>query len=395
MGLNIALIHFSLNFIGGAEKLCLETISALERAGHSVTLVTVEKTDWNAVQKNFATFIMPNKELYFTSAKLSKRLSNPIIAVTLFIGYTFEHVFLRMSGKYNVTLSTFGDLVSSIVDGVYVHFPLRASGKYSQLLPITNVAKWRFQSRLYNLALCLFNKIPSKIVMVNSGFIKRIVEDSLEVKALVINPPVDVHYFLQSEENQQRKNKIITLSGYSPKRHLEQIPIIASKARSGEFLIIGKTDEYSSRTIRNLEILIKKLGVENRVKLLTNIPRLQLKKILSEAKIYLHSMPNEHFGTAIVEAMAAGCIPIVHKSGGPWIDILDQQQGEYGFAYCSPEEAAKHIELLFNDEKLRAELALRATSRSLKYDASIFAKKIVKTTEDLCAFKRRVEKYSS
>ena len=40
--MNVALIHFSLNFLGGAEKLCLETISAFEGAGHSVTLVTEE-----------------------------------------------------------------------------------------------------------------------------------------------------------------------------------------------------------------------------------------------------------------------------------------------------------------------------------------------------------------
>ena len=392
MGMNVALVHFSLNFLGGAEKLCLETISALERAGHSVTLVTAEKTDWNAVQKNFATFAMPNKEIYFTSAKLSKRLSNPIIAITLFVGYVFEHVFLKISRKYDIIVSTFGDLVYSIVDVVYVHFPLRASGTYSQLLPITNLAKWRFQSKLYNLSLLLFNKIPSKIILVNSSFIQRIVESSLHVKATVITPPVDVNYFLQSNKNQQRKDTIITLSGYSPKRHLEQIPAIASHTKFGKFLIIGKTDEYSSTTIRRLETLIRQLNIENRIELLKNVPRLKLRELLAEAKIYLHAMPNEHFGTAIVEAMASGCVPIVHKSGGPWLDILDQKQGEYGYAYCSPEEASKYIDLLLDEEDLRKEIALRAMKRSLKYDASIFAKKIVEIAENLCDFKRKVEK---
>jgi len=390
--MNVALIHFSLNFVGGAEKLCLETISALERAGHSVTLVTAEKTDWNAVKKNFATFTMPNKEIYFTSAKLSKRLSNPIIAITLFFGYVFEHVFLKISRKYDIIISTFGDLVYSIADVVYVHFPLRASGTYSQLLPITNAAKWRFQSKLYNLSLFMFNKIPSKVILVNSSFIRRIVEDSLHVKATVINPPVDVNYFLQSDKNQQRKDTIITLSGYSPKRHLEQIPAIASHTKLGKFLIIGKTDEYSSSIIRRLETLIRQLNMENRIELLKDVPRLKLRELLAEAKIYLHAMPNEHFGTAIVEAMASGCIPIVHKSGGPWLDILDQKQGEYGYAYCLPEEASKYIDLLLHEENLRKEIALRVMKRSLKYDSSIFAKKIVDVAENLCGFKRKVEK---
>jgi len=30
----------------------------------------------------------------------------------------------------------------------------------------------------------------------------------------------------------------------------------------------------------------------------------------------LHTMVGEHFGISIVEAMASGCIPVVHNSGG-------------------------------------------------------------------------------
>jgi glycosyltransferase involved in cell wall biosynthesis len=38
--------------------------------------------------------------------------------------------------------------------------------------------------------------------------------------------------------------------------------------------------------------------------------------MLSLAKVYLHTMVGEHFGISIVEAMASGCIPISHNSGG-------------------------------------------------------------------------------
>ena len=386
--MKVAVIHFSLNFVGGAEKLCLMTISALKNAGHSVTLVTVEKTDWSAVRKNFATYTMPDKELYFFSAKLSKRLSNSAIALTLFASYLFEHVFLKMSRKYDVTISTFGDLIYSIVDIVYVHFPLKASGKLSQILPITNVSKWRFQSKLYNLSLTIFNKIPARVIIVNSSFIKSIVAASLKADAQVVSPPVDVNYFLQSDKNQNRKNEIITLSGYSPKRHLERIPEIASYSKLGHFLIIGKTDEYSFATVQKLKAMIKQYGVEGRVELLFNVPRSKLREALHEGKICLHAMPDEHFGTAIVEAMASGCIPVVHKSGGPWLDILDQKQGKYGYAYETSEEASKYIDLLIGEEDLRKKTALRAMKRSLKYDASIFAKKIVEIVENTRELKR-------
>jgi len=379
--MKIAMIHFSLNFVGGAEKLCLTTIAALKNAGHSVTLVTVEKTDWKVVQKSFANYTMPDRELYLFSAKLSKRLSNPVLAVTLYASYLFEHIFLKMSKKYDVTLSTFGDLIYSMVDIVYVNAPLKAFDKFSQILPITNASKWRFQSKLYDLSLMMFNRIPARIMLVNSTFIKRVVADSLKTNAHVVSPPVDVNYFKRSNKDHPRKDEIITLGGYSPKRQLERVPIIASYSKSGQFVIIGKTDEYSFITLRNLRAIIERCRLEGRVKLLSNIPRQRLREELSEAKICLHPMPNEHFGTAIVESMASGCVPIVHKSGGPWLDILEQKQGEYGYAYETFEEAAHYIDLLLREENLRKKTASRAMERSLKYDASIFTKKIVRIVE--------------
>ncbi len=387
--MKVAVIHFSLNFVGGAEKLCLTTISALKNAGHSVTLVTVEKTDWNVVQNNFAKYTMPDKELYLFSAKLSKRLINPIVAITLFAGYLSEHVFIKMTGKYDVTLSTFGDLVYSMVDVVYVHAPLKASSKLSQILPITSASKWRFQSKLYDLSLMIFNQMPARIMLVNSTFIKRVVADSLKIDAQVVSPPVDVNYFRCLFKNRRRKDKIVTLSGYSPKRHLERVPMIASYSKSGQFVIIGKTDEYSSVTIQKLKAIIKRRRLKGRVELLLNISRPKLREALSEAKIYLHPMPNEHFGTAIVESMASGCIPIVHKSGGPWLDILEQKQGEYGYAYENLEEAADYIDLLLREEDLRKKTASRAVKRALKFGAPIFATKILRIVEKVHHLKRK------
>jgi hypothetical protein len=51
--------------------------------------------------------------------------------------------------------------------------------------------------------------------------------------------------------------------------------------------------------------------------------------------------------------MMTPILPIVHKSGGPWIDILDEQQGSYGFSYSTPVEAAKYIDMLVTDEEMR------------------------------------------
>jgi glycosyltransferase involved in cell wall biosynthesis len=62
---------------------------------------------------------------------------------------------------------------------------------------------------------------------------------------------------------------------------------------------------------------MKKLEVSDRVKILVDVKREQLRSILLSSKVYFHPKVGEHFGISIIEGMASGCIPIVHNSGGP------------------------------------------------------------------------------
>ncbi len=41
-----------------------------------------------------------------------------------------------------------------------------------------------------------------------------------------------------------------------------------------------------------------------------------MKQILLSSQFYMHNLRNEPFGISTVEAIAAGCIPLVHNSGG-------------------------------------------------------------------------------
>jgi hypothetical protein len=51
--MKIALIHDSLNVLGGAEMLALGFAKALKELGHIVHLYTLEKTDWERVHRIF------------------------------------------------------------------------------------------------------------------------------------------------------------------------------------------------------------------------------------------------------------------------------------------------------------------------------------------------------
>jgi glycosyltransferase involved in cell wall biosynthesis len=47
-----------------------------------------------------------------------------------------------------------------------------------------------------------------------------------------------------------------------------------------------------------------------------NLPEAELIETLQNSRIYIHLMEGEHFGIAPIEALASGCITLVHNSGG-------------------------------------------------------------------------------
>jgi len=131
-----------------------------------------------------------------------------------------------------------------------------------------------------------------------------------------------------------------------------------------------------------LHRLIAEMPTEGSVKLLTDQPFAKLVELLSRAKVFLRTLHHEPFGISIVEAMAAGCVPVVPRNGGPWCDILDQSQGKYGYSYQTIEEAASLVSMLLENEELRKEVSNRARLRAMDFDSAIFERKILKVVEE-------------
>jgi len=381
--MKIAIIHHSLNIPGGAERLCLSAIEALRKARHEVTLITVEKTDWSIVERSFGKVTQPDNESYLTRLRFSKNLPNALAACAYFTAHVYQLLSNKSRKKYDLLINTFGDVINSVADITYVHFPLRAAVEFSQVPAFFSNSIWRAAAPLYDAVLSCLDRIPSGKLLTNSKFMRNIIVKVLHREPLVVYPPVEVADF-KSRCFRSKKSgcTVVTISSFTPKRHIDQIPYIAKHSRFAKFIVMGKADEYSLPTLEKMQDLIRTLHVENRVKLLTNVPFNVFQETLSQAKIYLHVMPYDHFGISVVEGMASGCVPVVHRSGGPWLDILDAQQNEYGFSYTSPEEAADIIDILVTDENLRSEVASKALNRAKRFDQSVFKEKIVEVVED-------------
>jgi glycosyltransferase involved in cell wall biosynthesis len=74
----------------------------------------------------------------------------------------------------------------------------------------------------------------------------------------------------------------------------------------------------------------------------------------------------------VLEAMSAGCVPVVYRDGGPWHDILSARDGEVGYGYTTGAEAADHITDVLSDEGLREQLRMNAVRRANEFTGERF-----------------------
>jgi glycosyltransferase involved in cell wall biosynthesis len=137
------------------------------------------------------------------------------------------------------------------------------------------------------------------------------------------------------------------------------------------FVIAGATNSLGATDyLAHLSALIEAKGIKN-VHLMENVPIEELVALYGRAKIYLHAMVAEDFGVSVVEAMAAGLIPVVHRSGGVWEDVL--QRGKFGFGYSDFNESLRCIETaLASADDGRAALVEHAKA----FDKKIFGREL-------------------
>jgi glycosyltransferase involved in cell wall biosynthesis len=356
--MRIALLHDSLNSCGGAERLALAFARALKELGHSVDLFVLEPTLWEKIETIMSinrNVIDHEHVLFPIKGLLSLRtLYNkfPLWFLRDIIG-----AHMVRSRNYDLIITTKQILVPVFTDILYIHFPNFVIEYYYLYYPDkSNSTLYRIYLQPLELLLkpllLLSRGLDHKpLILTNSRFSAFAIRKFLGMNCLVLYPPIELEKYLPLFQNIERKNLVVTLSRIEPLKNIEVILDIARETKTVNFIIagtIGSINYYSA-----LKRKIKALGLEERVKILPNIEEEVKRAILKISKIYLHPMKYEHFGIAVVEAMASGLIPVVHKSGGVWMDIVEY--GKYGFGFRRIDEAVEYINsiLEMNESELQ------------------------------------------
>jgi glycosyltransferase involved in cell wall biosynthesis len=98
------------------------------------------------------------------------------------------------------------------------------------------------------------------------------------------------------------------------------------------------------------------------------VSREELQQALAHARYGLHAMIDEHFGMAVAEMAAGGCLVFVPDSGGQ-TEIVGREQR---LMYASPAEAVEKIAAVLDDDHRRTEVREALAAHVTRFSAEHF-----------------------
>jgi len=178
------------------------------------------------------------------------------------------------------------------------------------------------------------------VVMVNSSWTRQHISVLWKPTYLqIVYPPCSVKNLLGLQLSNRKRHWIVSLSQFrEEKNHALQLYIIHGLIQRHDekdlqdlcLVMMGSTrNEHDAERVAQLCRLADELNITCYIRFIVNASHEEIYDYLSKSTIALHTMRDEHFGISIVEFMAAGVIPIAHRSGGVEKDIITHEKNGY------------------------------------------------------------------
>lgn len=340
-----------MNRAGGAERYCLEMLDTLGMNGYNVRLYTMDKTDWELIQRTHNLSVKPSEEEYLQSKPLEP--DGVLSWIRTALAYTW--LLIRASEESDICINNYGEIMPFFAQVSVIHsVPMSSIRENNYGIPL-----WGLFRRAY---VAIFGYLDerhgSSIIITNSKYNAEKINKKRTIR--IIHPPVQLPHITQVEKN----GEILTVSRIKLSKNLRKIAEIASDSPRNRFNLAGKTE-------RGSEVLINELRRFKNIEVYTNPSRDTVLNLMNNCSIYLSTQRNEAFGMAIVEALSLGCIPVIYRDGGPWLDIFEEKE-ETGLSYTTTEEAINKITYILEDEELRTRLRDHGVERAKAFSSENF-----------------------
>lgn len=226
-----------------------------------------------------------------------------------------------------------------------------------------------------------------KKIFCNSYFTKHLIDKKLNVKSDILYPPVNLHVV----KNMKKENIILHVGRFDVNSHESNYKkqdvminifkkMVIAGLKNWKFkLIVGVKDKDKGK-LNKLREMSKGYPIE----LIENISNRKLWEYYSKARIYWHATgygedlqkypeKAEHFGISTVEAMGAGCVPVVINAGGQKEIVED---GKNGYLWSTLEEFVEKTQNLIKNENLWEKMRIGAIKRSKVFRGNRFCSEL-------------------
>ena len=330
MGRALLISRWVIEKFAGSERVLAYMVKALKELNYStVVLAFGGKWDSNFTQPDaFRSIPGPN------GWRLPRRTKNLYSLI-----YEYYH---KVKDDFDVVIDAAYNDLRGWVDLGYVHYPY-CTARLKFLFPM-----------------------KAKVIAANSTWTLNKLKDCGINNAVVIHPPVEP---VKCSRNpiQSKEDMVIGIGrlGKPWEEFIEVAKLVKVKRPGVKFVIMGFAD--SVERVKYLEDLSR--GI---VKIIPNAPEEVKRDLLCKAKVILHTHPTEHFGIAVVEAMSTGAIPVVHRDGGVWLDVVEE--GRFGFGFNNVEESA---EFVINAVDANAEYRKMVMSKAFEFNYDKFKNALI------------------
>lgn len=201
------------------------------------------------------------------------------------------------------------------------------------------------------------------------------------LRTRVVYPPVDVEF-----QRTRKDDLIVSVGRYSTmahtKKQLEMVETFAALQDEGgggwQYACVGGLNDRDEN--REYFERVRRAGQAAPVIVEANVPRDRVRDLLARGRVFWHATglgededarPEraEHFGIATVEAMAAGCVPVVINRGGQR-EIV--RHGQDGFLWNTLDELKAFTRQLMTDRALWERMSDAARLRAAGFARSRF-----------------------
>jgi len=225
-------------------------------------------------------------------------------------------------------------------------------------------------------------KLWRVIVACNSQFTKNHIDSEFGIESKVVYPPVDVQVF-----KPKKKEKTILYVGrfsklLQSKRQdvlIEAFKRVRVDLSGWKLVIAGGVEVGGEKAYQDLIRQARGAPIE----FIQNPSFIQLKKLYAHATLFWSAAgyevsekspeKMEHFGMTVVEAMAAGCLPVLFNGGG-YREIITH--GKNGILWDTPRELITFTKNIVREKEYLEKMLEAASETSEQFSFDVFAKNL-------------------